>query len=88
MRARGIVDSPAGIIAGVVVLLLLAGIPLLDSVFVTSHVTRILIYAIFAMSLDLLVGYCGLVSLGPCRILRRRRLYHRTSRGEAGHQNC
>jgi branched-chain amino acid transport system permease protein len=39
-------------------------IPLFGSQYLTTHATRILIYAIFAMSLDLLVGYCGLVSLG------------------------
>jgi len=39
-------------------------IPLLGHSYLTVHATRILIYAIFAMSLDLLVGYCGLVSLG------------------------
>jgi branched-chain amino acid transport system permease protein len=49
---------------GLVVVVALAAIPLFDSVFLTSHFTRILIYAIFAMSLDLLVGYCGLISLG------------------------
>lgn len=39
-------------------------IPLLGHNYLTVHATRILIYAIFAMSLDLLVGYCGLVSVG------------------------
>lgn len=42
----------------------LLSVPLLGDSYFTAHVTRILVYAIFAMSLDLLVGYCGLVSLG------------------------
>ena len=42
----------------------LAAVPLFDSPFYTAQFARILIYAIFAMSLDLLVGYTGLVSLG------------------------
>ena len=41
-----------------------AFVPSLGHPYLTVHATRILIYAIFAMSLDLLVGYCGLVSLG------------------------
>jgi branched-chain amino acid transport system permease protein len=42
----------------------LVALPLFGSVFLVTQFTRILIYAVFAMSLDLLVGYCGLVSLG------------------------
>jgi len=42
----------------------LALLPLSGSEFYVSQFTRILIYAIFAMSLDLLIGYTGLVSLG------------------------
>ena len=42
----------------------LALVPLGLSRYVTTTLTEILIYAIFAMSLDLLVGYTGLVSLG------------------------
>ena len=48
----------------IVALIALAAIPLLDKPFLISQFTRIVIYAIFAMSLDLLVGYCGMVSLG------------------------
>ena len=51
------------ITTGVVVCIALT-IPLFGNPYLTTHATRILIYAIFAMSLDLLVGYCGLVSLG------------------------
>ena len=43
---------------------LLALFPVLDSTFYTQLLTKVLIMAIFAMSLDLLVGYTGLVSFG------------------------
>ena len=39
-------------------------LPLTGSRFVATTVTEMLIFAIFAMSLDLLVGYTGLISLG------------------------
>ncbi len=55
---------PVTAIAAAVVVAMLVAIPLFNSPFVTTHFTRILIYVVFAMSLDLLVGYCGLVSLG------------------------
>ncbi|MCL4745368.1 MAG: branched-chain amino acid ABC transporter permease [Burkholderiaceae bacterium] len=48
----------------VVVAALLAAFPLTESTFYLQLLTRTLILAIFAMSLDLLVGYTGLVSLG------------------------
>lgn len=51
----------AGWIAGAA---LLALVPLVLSRYVTTTLTEILIFGIFAMSLDLLVGYAGLVSLG------------------------
>lgn len=53
-----------------VLLLLLAGtvflalFPLWGETFYIRFVTRIMVYALFAMSLDLLAGYVGLVSLG------------------------
>ncbi len=43
---------------------LLALFPLIDSTFYTQLITKVMIMAIFAMSLDLLVGYTGLVSFG------------------------
>lgn len=45
---------------------LIAGLtlPLFQNPYLMAHVGRILVFAIFAMSLDLLIGYCGLVSLG------------------------
>jgi len=55
---------PVSLMALIVALIALAAIPLLDKPFLISQFTRIVIYAIFAMSLDLLVGYCGMVSLG------------------------
>jgi branched-chain amino acid transport system permease protein len=55
---------PVSAIALIIAIAALAAIPLLEKPFLISQFTRIVIYAIFAMSLDLLVGYCGLVSLG------------------------
>lgn len=55
---------PISVIALVIAITALATIPLLDRPFLITQFTRIVIYAIFAMSLDLLVGYCGMVSLG------------------------
>ena len=43
---------------------LLALFPLVESPFYMQLLTKVLIMAIFAMSLDLLVGYTGLVSFG------------------------
>lgn len=43
---------------------LLALFPLLESTFYMQLLSKVLIMAIFAMSLDLLVGYTGLVSFG------------------------
>ncbi len=43
---------------------LLALFPLLENVYYMQLLTKVLIMAIFAMSLDLLVGYTGLVSFG------------------------
>ena len=42
----------------------LALFPLVGETFYIRFFTKIMIYALFAMSLDLLVGYAGLVSLG------------------------
>lgn len=47
-----------------IVLLLLAMFPLVGEKFYIQLVAKVMIMAIFAMSLDLLVGYTGLVSLG------------------------
>ncbi len=44
--------------------LLLAAFPLIGSTFYIQLGAKIMIMAIFAMSLDLLVGHTGLVSLG------------------------
>jgi branched-chain amino acid transport system permease protein len=45
-------------------LVLLALFPLAGATFYTELVTKVMILAIFALSLDLLVGYSGLVSFG------------------------
>ena len=55
---------PLGAIAAFGFIAVMSALPLFDSAYLITHSTRILIYAIMAMSLDLLVGYCGLVSLG------------------------
>ena len=41
-----------------------------------------MVYAIFALSLELLVGETGLVSLRPRRVPRHRRLRHRAARAQ------
>ena len=51
-------------IAAVFVLIALALLPFVAEKFTVQFATRILIMAIFAMSLNLLVGHTGLVSLG------------------------
>ena len=51
-------------IAAVVLLIALALLPFVAEKFTVQFATRILIMAIFAMSLNLLVGHAGLVSLG------------------------
>lgn len=48
----------------ILAVVLLALFPLLDSTFYTQLVAKVMIMAIFALSLDLLVGYTGLVSFG------------------------
>jgi branched-chain amino acid transport system permease protein len=45
-------------------LLALAAFPLVGDKFYIQFITKLMIMAMFAMSLDLLVGYAGLVSLG------------------------
>ncbi len=48
----------------IVALLALAAFPFIGEKFYIQFVTKVMIMAIFAMSLDLLVGHAGLVSLG------------------------
>ena len=52
-----------GLAAGLVLLALLAAPPYLSS-FMLSLLTQAIIYSILAMSLDLILGYTGLASLG------------------------
>jgi branched-chain amino acid transport system permease protein len=54
----------ASIAVGVTVLGALAAFPWAGTPFYTELVTKIMIMAVFALSLDLLVGYSGLVSFG------------------------
>jgi branched-chain amino acid transport system permease protein len=53
----------AGLVA-VAVVVVLAAVPLFLAPFATTTLTRILVFALFAVSLDLLVGVTGLPSLG------------------------
>ena len=53
-----------GRIALVAAILLLAAFPLAGATFYTELVTKVMILAIFALSLDLLGGFTGLVSFG------------------------
>ena len=61
MRAPSGTAMRTLLVAGALALVLF---PLAGSVYYTQLITKIMILAIFAMSLDLLVGYAGLVSLG------------------------
>src|SRR5689334_14803248 len=54
----------ASVIAATAVFGLLAVFPSVGSTFYTELVTKIMIMSLFALSLDLLVGYTGLVSFG------------------------
>ncbi|OJY54356.1 branched-chain amino acid ABC transporter permease [Pseudonocardia sp. 73-21] len=53
-----------GALISVVVLVVLAAAPLFLAPFATTTLTRVLVFALFAVSLDLLVGVTGLPSLG------------------------
>lgn len=53
-----------GALVALVVLALLTAVPLVLAPFATTTITRILVFALFAVSLDLLVGVTGLPSLG------------------------
>jgi branched-chain amino acid transport system permease protein len=57
-------NSRLGAILPVLLVGLLALFPMVESTFYMQLLTKVLIMAIFAMSLDLLVGYTGLVSFG------------------------
>lgn len=57
------IASRRGLIT-VVVLVVLAAAPLFLAPFATTTLTRVLVFALFAVSLDLLVGVTGLPSLG------------------------
>ncbi len=63
---RGLVGGVSGrraVLVGAAALLLIAA-PLLLSPYATTTLTRILVFALLAVSLDLLVGFVGLPSLG------------------------
>src|SRR5450432_167397 len=52
------------LVVGLIVLALLASLPLVGTSYAINLVIEVLIFAIFAMSLDLLLGYTGLISFG------------------------
>ena len=62
-RSRGSVLLRRGVPA-LVLLVLLAAVPLFVAPFTANTLSRILVFALFAVSLDLLVGITGLPSLG------------------------
>ena len=59
-----LVTSPGRAVIIAVFFVVLAGFPQLGQDFYTELVTRVMIMSIFALSLDLLVGYTGLISFG------------------------
>ncbi len=62
-----LVKSPARALRASIIavfFVLLAGFPQLQQEFYTELVTRVMILSMFAISLDLLVGYTGLISFG------------------------
>ncbi|MGZ5238385.1 MAG: branched-chain amino acid ABC transporter permease, partial [Caldimonas sp.] len=61
--------EPGGWLVPVAALLALVALPALISPYAQDVVVRIAIYAIFALSLELLVGATGLVSLGHAAFL-------------------
>ena len=73
MRTPALRSAPgsrlATAVVPLVVLLLLAAVPLAASAYLQDLVVRILIFSIFALSLELLVGTTGLVSLGHAAFL-------------------
>ena len=72
-----------------VALAALAAFPLVGDKFYLQLVTKILIMAMFAMSLDLLVGYTGLVSLGHALPFGAHRLGNAAhGHGEEGVGHC
>jgi branched-chain amino acid transport system permease protein len=56
--------APRGALIAAGVLVVLAAAPLFLAPFATTTLTRVLVFALFAVSLDLLVGVTGLPSLG------------------------
>jgi branched-chain amino acid transport system permease protein len=61
---RSLITSPTRAVIAGVFLLALVAFPFFRQEFYTEMVTRVMILSIFAISLDLLVGYTGLVSFG------------------------
>lgn len=66
--APKVTRARTGIIAAVV-LVVLAAAPLMLAPFATTTLTRVVVFALFAVSLDLLVGVTGMPSLGHAAYL-------------------
>jgi branched-chain amino acid transport system permease protein len=64
VREKILSRRAAWFVAAIATVVILAALPLFGEKFTVQFVTRVLIMAIFAMSLNLLVGFTGLVSLG------------------------
>ena len=58
--------SRAGQAVCLIVLLLLAGVPFLGEDYLIDLTTEILVFVLFALSLNVLIGYSGNVSFGRC----------------------
>ncbi|MFD1712131.1 branched-chain amino acid ABC transporter permease [Ottowia sp. GY511] len=61
---RSLITSPTRAVIATLFLLVLAAFPFFEEEFYTEMVTRVMILSIFAVSLDLLLGYTGLISFG------------------------
>ncbi|MCE3270773.1 MAG: livM3 [Ramlibacter sp.] len=61
---RSLITSPTRAVIVTLFVLVLAAFPFFEQEFYTEMVTRVMILSIFAVSLDLLLGYTGLISFG------------------------
>lgn len=55
---------PIRFVVWIIIVVVLIGLPLILGPYYVGLATEMIIYALFAMSLDLLIGYTGMVSLG------------------------
>ena len=71
------------LLAAAVVLAVLVALPFGLSEYYVSLATRMIILALFAMSLDLLLGYAGLASLGHAAFFHFFRRHVRKGQAES-----